>query len=230
MLRRLFTRYYLKASALNDENILSVVKNKNFERVLDLGCCDGRWTKIISEAAGAKIVYGIELNNDSCEKAQKLGLNVIGQDLDTSWQVKDEYFDLVHANQVIEHVSNIDFFASEIYRVLKPGAIAIISTENGSSWHNILASIMGWQIFSSTNISARISGLGNPLALHKNEIGRNGWNHKVIFHYQGLLDFLKHHGFVLKMVLGSGYYPLPAIFGRLDQRHSHFLTIVIKKI
>jgi len=104
-----------------------------------------------------------------------------------------------------------------------------LSTENGSSWHNIFASIMGWQIFSSTNISSRASGIGNPLALHKNEVPKLGWSHKTIFNYRGFKDFFEIQGFKFHSMLGSGYYPLPATLGKLDVRHSHFITIVIKK-
>lgn len=52
---------------------------------------------------------------------------------------------------MIEHVSNVDLFVSEVFRVLKKGGHAVISTENGSSWHNVFAAAMGWQIFSLTN-------------------------------------------------------------------------------
>ena len=134
--------------------------------------------------------------------------------------------DLVHANQVIEHVSDVDLLTSEMMRVLKPGGTFVVSTENGSSWHNIFASILGWQMFSLTNMSAKKAGVGNPMALLRNQpIEFGTWTHKVIFNYRGLIEFFQIHGFVDLQVKGAGYYPLPSKFACLDPRHAHFLTI-----
>ena len=52
-------------------------------------------------------------------------------------------FDVVHANQVIEHVFDLDRFVSEIKRVLAPGGRAIICTENIASWHSVAALFLG---------------------------------------------------------------------------------------
>lgn len=29
----------------------------------------------------------------------------------------------------------------------------------------------------------------------------------------------------VSLIVGAGYYPFPAVFGRFDVRHSHFITI-----
>lgn len=126
--------------------------------------------------------------------------------------------------------SAYDRFASEIYRILKPGGSAIISTENGSSWHNIFASILGWQIFSLTNVSRLQAGIGNPLALLRNQpIEFSTWTHKVIFNYRGLKEFFLLHGFKEIQIKGAGYYPFPTQLAKLDPRHSHFITLYAKK-
>lgn len=215
-----------KAMMMNYRNILKMAGKDPSCAFLDLGCDDGKWTMCVAEQIGTKDVSGLDIVSSRLKKARKNGVRTKLADLSCKLPYNNGVFDVVHANQVIEHVPNVDMFVSEIFRVLKKGGYAIVSTENGSSWHNILAAIMGWQIFSSTNVSSKVSGIGNPLAIHKNEKHQlSSWTHKTIFNYRGLKDIFAVHGFKNGKIVGSGYYPLPAFFGRIDPRHSHFITI-----
>jgi SAM-dependent methyltransferase len=176
-------------------------------------------------------VHGVEIVPEAAEEAERKGVRVWRLDANLPLHgVPDDSFDTVHSNQVIEHVSDVDTFVSEIYRILKPGGYAVVSTENGSSWHNVAAAALGWQIFSSTNISGRVAGLGNPFALQR---GRDAfspaWRHKTIFNYRGLLEMFAVHGFRDLTIRGAGYFPFPARLGRLDVRHSAFITIGARK-
>jgi hypothetical protein len=128
-------------------------------------------------------------------------------------------------------VSDVDHFLAETRRILRIGGVAVISTENGSSWHNIFAAIMGWQIFSLTNVSGLVSGLGNPLALHRGAPQTlNSWRHKTIFNFRGLVEILGAHGLTVVRALGAGYHPLPARVGRIDVRRSHFIAVKALKM
>ena len=133
------------ADLQNRANILQMMKHHQSERLLDLGCDDGLFTKQCGVASSAKYVAGVEVVSEAASKAMLNGVDVTVSDLSESLPFENETFDLVTANQVIEHVPSVDQFMSEVFRVLKPGGNAIISTENGSSWINIGASIMGWQ-------------------------------------------------------------------------------------
>lgn len=127
-------------------------------------------------------------------------------------------------------MNSIDNFVSETFRVLKPGGYTITTTENGSSWHNILAAIMGWQTFSSSCCSIKTLGLGNPLALHRGPSNHPvSMTHKVIFNFLGFKEIYQIHGFNQLEILGSGYYPLFSALGNLDKRHAHFLALKARK-
>ena len=165
-------------------------------------------------------------------KAKAYGIHPVLADLDIEIPIDGNKFDVIHANQVIEHVSSVDNFAKELHRLLKANGYAVISTENTSSWCNIASSIFGWQPLSSTNLSSIKAGLGNPMALHRNVESSliSSWTHKTLFSYRGLKEFFTAHGFIVESIRGAGYFPLPAKFAKFDPRHSHFITVKIRKL
>lgn len=223
---------YESATNTNKLNILSLLERNSKAKLLDLGCNDGKWTKDLAEVIGTSNQYGIEIVDKAIEKCRKNKVKVKKGDLNRKFPFDSSYFDVVHANQVIEHVAFIDAFIDEIYRVLKPSGYVIISTENASSWHNIFASIMGWQIFSLTNVSTVQCGIGNPFAVHREEkLNRSmfSWTHKTVFNYLGLKEIFEVHRFKNVEIKGAGYYPFPAVLGRFDVRHAHFLALKATK-
>jgi 2-polyprenyl-3-methyl-5-hydroxy-6-metoxy-1,4-benzoquinol methylase len=235
MLKTFFTDVYENAVELNRRNIIDLARRARTASdsvvLLDLGCDDGVWTRRLAEAVGAGEMHGVEIVEEPARKAAENGVKVRRLDLS---QPMDELpsgaFDLVHANQVIEHVPNVDIFVSEVYRLLKPGGYAVVSTENGSSWHNVFAAAMGWQIFSLTNVSSLKAGLGNPFAIQRGGDPYTGtWTHKTIFNYRGLIEMFETHGFRKVEIAGAGYFPLPAFLGKIDPRHSAFITVFAQK-
>jgi SAM-dependent methyltransferase len=224
-------RLYAAAVAMNKRNIIDLVQDRPYAALCDLGCDDGGWTLEVARFSRSQQIFGIEIVAEQAQIAHLRGVQVTISDLTSAFPFTDESFDLVHANQVIEHVSDVDHFLAEVNRVLRVGGIAIISTENGSSWHNVFAAAMGWQIFSLTNVSARTRSLGNPLALHrKGPLVPTSWTHKTIFNYRGLLEIVAAHGLTVVRAIGAGYHPLPAGLGRIDVRHSHFMTVKAVKV
>jgi SAM-dependent methyltransferase len=224
-------RLYGRADALNRRNIQELVTDRPYATICDLGCDEGEWTGELARFSQAHQVYGVEVVFERARRARLRGIQVTVSDLSVGFPFRDESFDLVHANQVIEHVSDVDGFLAETNRVLRLGGVAVISTENGSSWHNIFAAAMGWQIFSLTNMSRLMSGVGNPLALHRGgQQTLQSWRHRTIFNYRGLVEILAVHGLTPIRILGAGYYPLPAHMGRVDARHSHFVTVKAVKV
>lgn len=229
-MRAYLENLYSRASEANRQNILSLVDFNPEGSLLDLGCDDGAWTMLLARRMQCANVHGVEIVADRAEMARALGIKVEVADLAKPLSLPAGGFDLIHANQVIEHVPDIDLFAGEIHRLLKPGGKVVVSTENASSWHNIFALICGWQMFSLSNLSERRLGIGNPLALHRGEGNHlKSWTHKVIFSYRGLKEFFEVHGFQNVKILGAGYYPLPGVFAELDVRHSHFLALRAEK-
>ena len=214
---------------LNLVGIDEAVANRG-GRLLDLGCGDGERTLRFARACGAAEAYGVEVTPEHAVLAEARGITVVSADLNAELPLDDGSFDIVVSNQVIEHLADTDAFVSEIARITKPGGLVVTSTENLASWHNISGLLVGWQPFSLTNVSETRLGLGNPLAVHRDEeAGLESWQHLRVFAYRGLRELHEAHGLHVTRMLGSGYYPLPARIGRLDPRHAAFLTVVAER-
>jgi SAM-dependent methyltransferase len=198
------------------------------DRILDLGCWDGETASYY--APDGLDIYGVELSLTAMKQANARGVRGMCCSLEDGLPVAGASFDLVSSNQVIEHLADTDTFLAESYRVLRPGGWVVVSTENMSSWHNIVALVFGWQAFSLTNVTQKRYGIGNPMALLRDaEPREKGWEHLRIFSFRGLRELLEAHGFVEVSVVGAGYYPLPSTIARFDPRHSAFITAVGRK-
>lgn len=216
-----------EAASHNNQILASYIGPKKHAKILDLGCEAG--SLIIGRIKG-KIkkprIWGIDVNKKALSLARKKGIRAIYADINKPLPFKDNYFDIISANQIIEHIVNTDLLLSEIYRVLKPKGYLLLSTENLSSWHNIFALLMGWQAFSQDVCS--IKPVGNPLRLIKDPKPEFAL-HFHIFTLNGLKEVTQLHGFKIQKTFGAGYYPLPSpiseVFSKFDPKHSAFIGI-----
>jgi SAM-dependent methyltransferase len=200
-------------------------------RLLDIGCDDGERSRSFGDAALARALYGIEAVPARAALAAQRGLHVEVGDVEAGLPWEDEFFDAVVSNQVIEHLRDTDTFVTEIRRVLKPGGVAVVSTENLASWHNVFAAALGWQPFSLTNVTSTRSGLGNPLALHRDAAQQQPetWQHVRVFAFRGLVELFQSHGLPVEAVRGAGYYPFPGRLARMDARHAALITLTARR-
>lgn len=228
-------RLWADAEAAYRREILASLPVDTSARLLDVGCEDGAWTEQLCARLRipARQVSGLEIVPELAARSRERGFDVRTGDLDAPWPFDDSAFDLVHANQVIEHVQRLDHFASELRRVLAPNGVAVVCTENLASWHNIGALLLGLQPFSLTNISAR-RPLGNRFALSGGylEVGES-FLHVHVMTFSALRDLLEEHRFVIERSWGRGYHPLPrsvaTMVAKLDPRHAHFIGAVARR-
>jgi SAM-dependent methyltransferase len=199
--------------------------------LVDLGCDDGGHTLEFAAAARATEVFGVDLVEERAAVARERGVDVTLADLNEPLPYGGATFDVVVSNQVIEHLADTDTFVREVHRILRVGGIAVVSTENLASWHNVFALLLGWQPFSLSNVSGTRLGLGNPLAAQRDLApAQRSWEHVRVFAYRGLTELFAAHGFTVGNIVGAGYYPLPAVVARVDPRHAVFLTLTARKL
>jgi SAM-dependent methyltransferase len=234
-MKRLMQRLWDDAEADYRSRLLVCMPRGESQRLLDVGCDDGAWTDEVRAAMGVRAdqVIGLEVVEEGSDLARGRGFDVRSADLEAPWPVADGEVDVVHVNQVLEHVKRLDHFVSETRRVLKPGGVTVVCTENLASWHNVVALALGWQPFSAANISTR-RPIGNPFALHAGDADlRESWQHVHVLTWYALRDLYRAHGFLVEKAWGAGYHPawgrLARFLSERDPRHSHFIAVVARR-
>jgi SAM-dependent methyltransferase len=217
---------------LNRDAIVDSLAGVTGRSLLDCGCGDGRFTAELASTVGAESVYGIEWDLERLREATSNGVKAIRADLNDAWPFEDDSFDVVHSNQVIEHLYSTDTFLRETRRVLKPGGVAVLSTNNMASWHNVVSLVMGLQP-PPMHVSSEVIA-GNPLdPLSGTHHPTAGDSHLRLFSFTGLRDLLEYHRFRVGTLISVGYYPLPPaaarIATRLDRWHGAFLVAKLSK-
>jgi SAM-dependent methyltransferase len=178
-------------------------------------------------------VAGVELIERHAAVARSRGIDVVVADLDEGIPFPSASFDIVNANQVIEHVRRTDVLLREVRRVLKPHGFACISTNNLSSWHNVVALGLGMQPM-PMHVSDEII-VGNPLNPEHRWGHRDlGRTHLRLFTARALAELASYHGLAMEQIRTVGYYPLPGpvarLAARVDPLHGAFLVGLFRPI
>lgn len=226
-LKAYLPRMFRATEEANRRAILDGLPQRPGCRVLDIGCHRGDLTLRVAARVGTTHVAGLELMPEHVEVARRRGIDAVRGDVDEGLPFPDASFDVIHANQVIEHVRRTDRFLSEVRRVLAPGGVVAISTNNLASWHNVASLALGLQPM-PMHVSDEVI-VGNPLnpeqGDHHEDLGRS---HLRLFTARALSELAVYHGLEVQDFRTVGYYPLPPslarIANRIDGRHSAFLV------
>lgn len=114
------------------ELLSSWLKNINsIYRSLDIGCGKGGFSSLLPNNIEK---WGIDF-----EKHPHLpqNFNFIAGDISDQWEVPENYFDVVLAGEVIEHVLDTDLFLRRCFDVLSPSGHLLLTTPNLSSFANL---------------------------------------------------------------------------------------------
>lgn len=170
--------------------------------ILDLGCGPGTDLNNIRqeiikqkpECSRQIKLFGMESWAPNVKKCQALGITTWNKNIEYDhYPSKDNRFDLVIANQVLEHTKEIFWIFSEVARILKPGGHFIIGVPNIASLHNRLLLLFGQQPTQIQSLSAHVRGFTKPDMRHFGQTG----------------DFFK-----LESFRGSNFYPFPPFISK----------------
>jgi SAM-dependent methyltransferase len=170
--------------------------------LLDLGCADLRYTLEVSERLGAEKVITVDLEDKVLPEDATTEIDFIKHDLNKPFPLDDESVDVVSANQILEHLWNTHNFFKELYRVLRPGGYAVISTPNLSSLHSLTFILLGQQppILHHADVQ-----VGNFLRGTRVDMP----HHIRAYNIPAMSDLGRHYDFKVDMVSGYGFYFLP---------------------
>lgn len=175
-------------------NLLKNVKFKNPEKakILDIG--SGWGDKVYAVAKS----MNVPTQNVTCvdyeeDRYTKRFFTVHKVDLETgTLPLKDEEFDLVICNQVLEHLKNIETPLTEMHRVLKSDGHLLVGTPNLTAAYNKISILLGKQ----------------PTVIKLDSEHVRGFAH------HGLKTYLEKYGFRVVGSNSNGFYPFPIEIGR----------------
>ena len=165
-------------------------------RVLDLGAGNGEDLRNIRAGCpGANLsLHGVECHPENAGAARASGIAIHEMDIEHDpILAPDGAFDVVIANQIVEHTKEIFWVFSEISRVLRPGGLCVVGVPNLAALHNRVLLLFGFQPASIGVLSAHVRGFTRP----------------------GFREFATCDGyFRLEAVRGANVYPLPPSLAR----------------
>ncbi len=113
------------------KRIIRNVTGLNKGSLLDIGCGTGHFAGTMKKAGWQ--VKGIEINEKACNfSISQFGLEVIGPELISTLETNS--FDCITLWHVLEHFHDKFKYASDIFRLLKPGGRCVIALPNCSSY------------------------------------------------------------------------------------------------
>lgn len=195
---------------------------RQWAKLLDIGCWDGVFTLQIAQKLWIDIedIYGIEaimethidsyggmeVGRGELDHAWSLGIQVVEWDLNKGLPFQDGEFDIITANQVLEHVWKIDFLLKEIHRVLKKDGIFIVWIPNLASLHERI-SLLFWynpSTWHTADVQVGIRrGVSTGGRCHVNGFTVSGFNFLLKYYW-----FLPIKKFVSEVYFSdTGYIP-----------------------
>lgn len=108
------------------------------DRWLDIGFGAGT---ILNVAKNLKWnIVGLEVSKPAVEKAREMGFDVFHGTLEDA-KYPDNYFDIITASEIIEHLNNPQPFLNEIVRILRPGGLFWATTPSAKGLSYRLLSV-----------------------------------------------------------------------------------------
>ncbi|MEM2888478.1 MAG: class I SAM-dependent methyltransferase [Candidatus Bathyarchaeia archaeon] len=191
-----------------------IASHSNMEmKILEIGCGSGEFLERVARLSERIKVWGVDISKLAIDKVKQKGFE--GFALDISRQktpFPDNFFDVIYAGDVVEHLFDPDFMISEVKRVLKDGGFMILSTPNLASWYNRIMLFFGFQPVFSEISTKKV--FGRP--------GKKIVGHIRLFTLRGLKEFLLYYDFDIVKIEGAYFHAFSSLQLLMDKLFSHF--------
>lgn len=166
-----------------DEIVATFDSYRRNNRLLDVGF--GAGTFLEAAARGKWQAFGVEVSHTAVEHVRDRGFQLFCGELGKAGY-PDDYFDVIIASEVLEHVPYPQALLEDIARVLRPGGLLWATTPHGRgisarllglSWSNVCPP-EHLQLFSVASIKELLPGAG----FRRVEVATHGTNPFELLH------------------------------------------------
>lgn len=147
---------YAKASKHQKEwgtRIISELRFRGDETILDLGCGDGALTAQLAEQVPDGLVIGIDASKSMIETAQNFAKpNLSFRIMDITQLVFSETFDLIFSNAALHWIHDHERLLARLWDILKPGGrirFNFASEGNCATFIRVVKEVMNQQPFAA---------------------------------------------------------------------------------
>ncbi len=124
------------------EKVLDILGDVRGQKILDIGCATGYIGREFKKRGAT--VMGVDISRKAVKLAKEILDDALVSDLnEEKLPYPKEYFDIVTASEIIEHLFRPLSFLKESRRVLKKGGRAVITTPNFLYLGNRLNFLLG---------------------------------------------------------------------------------------
>ncbi|MBS7614450.1 methyltransferase domain-containing protein [Candidatus Bathyarchaeota archaeon] len=197
------------------KDIIANISDRDI-KFLEIGCGTGEFLERIASLDERLKVWGVDISKLAISKVKQKGFE--GFALDISRQktpFPDNFFDIIYAGDVVEHLFDPDFMIKEAKRVLKDGGLIILSTPNLSSYYNRVMLLFGFQPFFSEVSTEKV--FGRP--------GEKIVGHIRLYTLKSLKEFLSYYGLEIVKVEGVCFHAFGSLLRLADKFFSHFPSL-----
>jgi len=171
--------------------MLGIINNLNLENknILDIGCYDGTFLSFIKNQNNN--FYGLDASDYGVAECLKRNIKVqkFFWDDKTPLPCEDNFFDLIVAGEIIEHIFDTDYFLLEIARILKAKGKLVISTPNIASLGRRLLLLWGRNPLTETSITPPNAGHIRYFTLKTMAVLLQKYNFKIIQKFPDIINF-----------------------------------------
>ena len=195
-------------SQLKGLNIIDIANTK----ILDIGCADGSFAKFLKQQGYD--AYGTDISEKAINKAAKFGIKAKWCDIEQGINFSDNFFDIVIASEIIEHLYDTDYFLQELKRVTKDNGYLFLSTPNLASLKNRIRLLFGkYPQYSEFRLGPDQAGHIRNYTVNtlKSQLEKNNWQIIKITSPNFICPMAKNIPIFLKKIaflLGDTFYSI----------------------
>ena len=103
-------KLWQSSASLNNNILISYVKPTKTARILDIGFFRG--ILVVERFKNIKNphIHAVDIDKEAISSAKKLGIKTKKFNIEKGLPYKSNFFDIVSANQIIEHLVDVDLF------------------------------------------------------------------------------------------------------------------------